>query len=325
MPQDWAIAQFKSMVDSLAAYLKGDTSYLGLNIALIDVKAGTAAALDELTDKKLESVFEGIDNTCTSLADFLNALDPDTEPSCKPAGYTYEDFKQALENEMGMTFAERIDQDVIDLIPNSYTFDQSQLTEALGEDLADTLDSARGFIVDDQGQITDQDLREWLEDSNDSEIESNGDGQEEFDNARSAIHTVKMWIWAFWFVSILLLVGIGFLCGRNWKSRLLWPLCVLFVTSLILVIIVGVARAVSIPKEIVKPGEDATQVEIVVAEKADELVHNAIDSVIWGLEFKLILFIVLSGLAIAGVITWMIVDRRRRQTLTQHDPDSQPP
>jgi hypothetical protein len=222
---------------------------------------------------------------------------------------------------MGMTFAQRVDQDIVDLIPNSYRFDDSQLREALGEDMADTLDSAREFIVDDQGQITDQDLKASDDGSNDAEEES-------FDRARNTIHTVKMLIWVLWIVSILLLVAIGFLCGRNWKSRLLWPLCVLFVTSLVFVIIVAVAAAVApFDERMVDPpeGEEATQAGIMIADKADEIAHNAIDALIWGLELKLILFIVFSGLAIAGVIAWMIVDRRRRQRLTQNDPASPPP
>jgi hypothetical protein len=123
----------------------------------------------------------------------------------------------------------------------------------------------------------------------------------------------------------LLLVAIGFLCGRNWKSRLLWPLGVLFVTSLILVMVVAVARTF-VPETIVdRPeGSDATQVGIVVADKGNEIVHNAINTVVSGLEVKLILFIVLSGLAIAGVIAWAIVDRNRRRRLTQHDPEGPP-
>ncbi|MBN2098039.1 MAG: hypothetical protein JW753_00425 [Dehalococcoidia bacterium] len=318
MPQDWAIAQFKSMIDSLAAYLKGDVDNMNLAIVLTDVKSRATTSLNVLTEKKLTDLFEGIQTTCASEAAFLSGLNPDTLPSCKPAGYNYSQFKQALEGEMGMTFAQRVKQDVIDLIPNSYYFDQSQLEEALGEDLADTLDSAREFIVDDQGQITDQDLRE-------SDDESNVDEEEGFDNARQVIHSVKMWIWALWFISILLLVAIGFLCGRNWKSRLLWPLCVLFITSLIFVVVVAVARAAApIPDRIVErpEGEEATHAGILVADKADEVVHNAIDALVWGLELKLILFIVFSGLAIAGVIAWMVVDRRRRQKLTQGDSES---
>jgi len=320
MPQDWAIAQFKSMIDRIAAYMKGDVNNLSLGIVLTDVKSRATTSLNELTDEKLTDLFEGIPSTCASEAAFLSTLNPDTLPSCKPAGYTYAQFKQALEAEMGMTFAQRVKQDVIDLIPNSYQFDQSQLEEMLGDDLAGTLDDAREFIVDDEGQITDQDLRESDDGSNDAE-------EEGFDKARDTIHTIKIWIWALWFVSILLLVAIGFLCGRNWKSRLLWPLCVLFVTALVLLIFVAVAAAVApLDEGIVDPpeGEEATLAGIRLADKADEIAHNAIDTLIWGLELKLILFLVFSGLAIAGVIVWAIVDRRRRQRLTPEEPTSPP-
>jgi hypothetical protein len=320
MPQDWAIARSKDMIDSLAAYLKGDVDNMNLSIGLAEVKSRATTALNELTEEKLTDLFEDIQTTCASVDEFRNGLDPNRRPTCKPAGYTYAQFKQALETDMGMTFAQRVDQDVIDLIPNTYYFNDAQLREALGEDLADTLDSARKFIVDDHGQITDQKLRESDDGSNDSQ-------DKDFDNARHVIHTVKMWIWALWFVSILLLVAIGFLCGRNWKSRLLWPLCVLFVTSLVLVIFVGVARAVApLDERMVEPpkGEEATQAGILIADKADEIAHNAVNALIWGLELKLILFIVFSGLAMAGVIAWMVVDRRRRQRLTQHDPNSPP-
>jgi hypothetical protein len=326
MPQDWAIARSKDMIDSLAAYLKGDVDNLNLSIGLTDVKSRATTALNELTDEKLTDLFEGIPSTCASEAAFLSTLNPDRLPTCKPAGYTYAQFKQALEAEMGMTFAQRIKQDVIDLIPNSYQFDQSQLEEMLGDDLAGTLDDAHNFIVVDHGQKTDQDLREYLQESNGTETDS--EGMEDFDKARDAIHTIKIWIWALWFVSILLLVAIGFLCGRNWKSRLLWPLCVLFVTALVFLIFVAVAAAVApIGERIVEPPEDeeVTLAGIQLADKADEIAHNAIDTLIWGLELKLILFIVFSGLAIAGVIAWAIVDRRRRQRLAQNDSESPGP
>lgn len=331
MPQDWAIEQFKDMADSMAAYFKGDVVELSLNIILTDVKTRAATAFNELLDEKLEAAFGDLD-TCT-LAEFNTAmaalpLDPSTSlptdlPSCRPEGYSYEQFKQALDAKMGsgVTFAQQIDQNIIDLIPSYYYFNERQLREVLGEDLADTLDKAREFIVDDQGQITDQDLRGSDDGSDDAE-------EEDFDKARSTIHTIKMWIWPLWIISVLLLVAIGFLCGRNWKSRLLWPLCVLFVTSLIFVIVVAVASAAApIPDRIVErpEGDEATQAGILITDKADEIAHNAIDALVWGLELKLILFVVFSGLAIAGVIAWMIVDRRRRQKLTQHDPQSPPP
>jgi hypothetical protein len=311
MPQDWAVAQFKSMIDSVAAYLKGDVSNLNMNIDLTDVKSRAATALTTLADQKLETAFNGLP-TCT-LAEFnavLATLPPNTLPDCRPSTYSYADFKLALQNKLGVTIAEAVDRDVIDLIPNSYQFNDAQLRESLGADMAESLDNARKFIVVDHGQITQEDM-------------GNASDRADFDNVRHNIHTVRTWLWALWLIPILLLVAIGFLCGRNWKSRLLWALGVLFVTSLILVIVVAVARTL-VPDRIVDRPEDAKQVGIVMADKADEIVHNAINTFIWGFEVKLILFIVLSGLAIAGVIAWAIVDRNRRRRLTQYDPEGPP-
>jgi len=322
MPQDWTITQFKNIVDAVADYLKGDSSSLNLTLSLTSIKAAAAASLSELADDKLETAFNGL--PACDLATFnacLLSLPANTLPSCRPGGYSYEQFKSALQTKWGTTIPQAVNEAVMSDVPDTWQFDDAQLREALGEDMAGALDSAREFIVDKDGQITDEELREKDNGSNDAE-------EEGFDQARSTIHTIKMWIWALWFVSILLLVGIGFLCGRNWKSRLLWPLCVLFVTCLIFVIVVAVALAVApIPDRIVErpEGSDATQVEILIADKADEVAHNAINTLVWGLELKLILFIVFSGLAIAGVIAWAIVDRRRRQRLTQYDPTGPPP
>ena len=313
MPQDWAIAQFKSMINSLAGYLKGDVNNLNLNIDLAAVKTNAFSTLTTLADQKLETAFNGLP-TCTPLqfSQALATLQPNTLPSCRPVGYTYDQFKQALETKLGMTIAEAVDQNVIDLIPNSFQFNDAQLRESMGADMAESLDNAREFIVVDQGRVTQEDM-------------GNASERADFDKVRHNIHTVRTWLWALWLIPILLLVAIGFLCGRNWKSRLLWPLGVLFVTSLILVMVVAVARTF-VPETIVdRPeGSDATQVGIVVADKGNEIVHNAINTVVSGLEVKLILFIVLSGLAIAGVIAWAIVDRNRRRRLTQHDPEGPP-
>ncbi len=302
MPQDWTITQFKEMIDSIAEYMKGETNGLMLTVDLTSVKTAASASLTALADQKLQTYFDGL-RTCT-LVEFSNqlaGLPPNTLPSCRPTGYTYSQFKAALENKVHMTLDEAVNQAVMNGVPDSWHFNDSEMRQALGEDMASTVDSARDFIVADHGQITEKNFN----DSNDTK---------EFDNVRHTIHTVKMWLWAPWVVAFLLLVAIGFLCGRNWKSRLLWALGVLFVVSLILVIIVAVARTY-VPERIVdRPqGHDATQVGIVMADKADQIVHNAINTFVWGLEVKLILFIVLSGLAITGVIVWMIMDRRRRK------------
>jgi hypothetical protein len=98
----------------------------------------------------------------------------------------------------------------------------------------------------------------------------------------------------------------------------------LFVTSLIFVIVVAVASSFVPDRVVPAPERDATPVATLIADKGNEIAHNAINTFVGGLEVKLVLFIVFSGLAIAGVIAWMIVDRRRHQRLTQNDPQSPP-
>jgi hypothetical protein len=322
MPQDWTIAQFKSMISRVADYVKGDVNNLSFDIVLTDVKSSAGVLITDLADEKLEAAYESLPEC--SPAEFaaeIAGLPPNTLPSCRPTGCDYECFRQALEDHYGMTIAEAVDQNVLDMIPNAFYFNDAQLREMIGEDMTDALDSAREFIYEDKCQLTDQDLRESDDGSNAAEEDS-------FDNARHVIHTIKMWIWVLWILAILLLVAIGFLCGRNWKSRLLWPLCVLCVTSLIFLIVVAVANAVApYPDRFVdRPeGSDATQMGIAMTDKADEIAHNAINTLVWGLELKLILFMVFSALAIAGVIAWMVMDKRRQQKLTQHDPDSPAP
>jgi hypothetical protein len=73
-------------------------------------------------------------------------------------------------------------------------------------------------------------------------------------------------------------------------------------------------------------GSEATQVGIVMADKGDEIVHNTINALIWGLEVKFIICLVVSGVAIGGVIAWYFYDRKRRQSAdtTIIDPSSPP-
>ena len=82
MPQDWAIAQFKSMIDSVAAYLKGDVNNLNLNIDLTEVKSRAATALTTLANEKVEAVFNSLPTTCSAseFAVQLASLPPDTLP-----------------------------------------------------------------------------------------------------------------------------------------------------------------------------------------------------------------------------------------------------
>ena len=331
--QSEVLGWFKDMVGTMADYVKGDVDSLNLAIDLTQVKTQAVTAVNQLVEEKLHSAFDSIPATCTEMQ-FLAELQTLAEgamPSCRPAGYAYDQFKHALETHMGQTFTQAVDQEVMARIPGTYQFDDDQMRETLGEDTAEALDQAREFIVEDQARITDQNFQELTDKDDDETGMSSAEDEEEFDKARNAIHLVKMLtLLVLWPVSVLLLVAIGFLLGQTWKGRLLWALGTLFVTSLIFAIVVGVAGAAApIPDRIVErpEGQDATQVGIVMADKGDEIAHNAINALIWGLEVKLIICLVVSGVAIGGVIAWYLYDRKRRQAAaaTVIDPGSPRP
>jgi hypothetical protein len=96
LKDDWAIAQFKGMVDVLAHYLKGESTSLSLTVNLGSVKAAAAASLSTLADTKLKAAFDSLPATCTE-AQFLaqvNSLPSGTLTACRPSSvaYDYDDF-----------------------------------------------------------------------------------------------------------------------------------------------------------------------------------------------------------------------------------------
>lgn len=318
--QSEVLEWFKDMVATMGDYVKGDADSLALTIDLTLVKSQAVTAANLLVDDKLRSSLDSIPPSCNEVQFIahLQALPEGQMPACRPAGYTYEQSKDALEDRMGRTFAQAVDQEVAARIPGTYEFDDDEMREALGEDTADALDQVRDFIVEDQARVTDQNFRDLFDEEEAQTGMSAAEEEKDFDQARNAIHTVKMMQYVLWPVSILLLVGIGFLLGRSWKGRLLWAVGTLLVTSLVFAVVAGVAGAVApIPDRIVErpEGDEATQVGIVMADKGDEIVHNAINTMIWGLEVKFIISLVVSGVAIAGLIAWYFHDRKRRQGL----------
>jgi len=164
---------------------------------------------------------------------------------------------------MGMTSSSGVKQDVIDLIPNSYQFDQSHWKRS-GDDLAGTLDDAASHL-DDEGQITDQDLRESDDGSNDAE-------EEDFDRARDTI-TQSDRIWRPLARIHLALVAIVSSVPQLERAACS-GLCVSCSSRhSVFVILVGVARAVApLDERIVDPpkGEDATLAGIRLADTGDE-------------------------------------------------------
>jgi hypothetical protein len=332
LPQSWVRAQFESIVDAIAAYMKGETGSISVVIDIADVKDDAVAALAHMADQELESLFYSLP-TC-SMTQFLlqlQGLQAGEIPNCRPATVSYEEFKSFA----GVDVEASVEEMIGDDIPDQWVFTEADLRSAMGADNEDFLDEARDAVADgweyteaDLLDALDQDERDTLEDIRDwiadgytfthedlrELAEDNDVDLEPFDEAREHVHTARTWWWALWLVPAICLVSIGFLGGRNWKSRLAWAVAVLLISSIIL--FVGYATAYSsygepeLQEVLMGPGE-YEGLEQDLAEQGNKIILNSVDAFNSGLQYKTLWFLIGSAVVLIGVLAWAIVGPRR--------------
>jgi hypothetical protein len=307
MPIDWAASQASAGVNTLEAYMIGDSDHFTITIYLKDRVAETITALAAVADQKIEAQFYSLP-TC-STAEFTQAIQGlpiGSLPSCRPVDLTYQQFKDMFNVDARVTSS--IEQMVAGQIPDQWTYTDAQLVAKLGSKNAQTLEDMRDRIKNGY-TFTQADLRDKIA-QNDSNLNN-------FDTARHRINTARTWLWALWLIPFAFLVLIALLCGRNWISRLAWGLGVLFVTSLAIYIAVTVTYShVAEPRltqEIFHPSE-YQGVAAVMAEKGNEVIRNIAGSFASGIEWMAIYSMIGSGIVLLGLIIWRIVLPQTRST-----------
>lgn len=315
LPDAWAQERLAEIITNLAAYMKGDTDRLDIPVDITDSKATALATIANLADQKLEDIFDGLPE-CSSPEDFVLT---ETLPDCRLPGMTYQDFKTAL----SIDVAAEVNQTIGDSIPDSWIYTDEQLKQSVGESNADLLDRARDLIVNGN-TITEEDLREFISDDPDADLQG-------FDEARQSIHNVRSWLWALWLVPILLLIAIGLLGGRNWRSKLAWALAVLFITCLVVFIALAVIQSNVIDDHAqTLIGDPSTEegVALVTTEKGNEISYNSISTFVSGIKSNAMYIMIGSGLVLLGIIIWTVLAPRRHPRPEEPDPasiDSHPP
>ncbi len=311
IPIDWAASQASAGVDSLEAYMIGDTNHFTITIYLQDRVAETITALAALADQKIEALFYSLP-TCstTQFNQAVQALSTGSLPPCRPADLTYQEFKNMFNVDARVTSS--IQQIVQGQIPNQWTYTDAQLIAKLGSKNAQTLEDMRGWIKNGY-TLTQADVR--------NEIAKNNGDLASFDTARHRINTVRTWLWALWLIPFAVLILIALLCGRNWLSRAFWGLGTLFVTSLAIYIAVTVSYAHAVEprltRDLFHPSE-YQGVAAVMAEKGNEVIRNVAGSFASGIEWMAIYTMIGSGVVILGLIIWKVVLPRRRGTTPQN-------
>ncbi len=346
LPQAWVQARLEEVVNGIAAYIKAEADTIVVTIDLSDRKAAAVDALAGLADQKLSDLYNSIP-TCSTL-EFLVALLNRPEgslPSCRPEGIAYEDFKGLLDIVVPIT----VEQMIGDQIPDQWVLTDSDIIALLGEGNADVLDKMRDRVLEGW-KFTDADLidllgsdaEQTLYDARDriangytvtetditDAIKDADINIDLFDDVRHSLGTARTWLWAIWLAPILVLLYVGLLGGRNWRSRLAWALVPLFLTSLT----VFVAVAVSYPslgeprleEALVQPSEfegfKATMVE-----KGNEVLVDVVNSFLSGIQTKTVYMMIGSGVILLGIVILTVVRSRREPVIAVPTVTGAPP
>jgi hypothetical protein len=315
LPDDWAQERLAEIINNLAAYMKGDTNRIDVPIDIADSKAPALATIATSADQKLEDIFDGLPE-CSSPEEFVPT---GTLPDCRLPGMDYQDFKTAL----SIDVAAAVDETIGDRLPDSWIYTDDQLRQSVGESNVELLDRARDLIVNGN-TITEEDLREFISDDPDTELQG-------FDETRQWIHNVRTWLWALWLVPILLLIAIGLLGGRNWRSKLAWALAVLFITCLVAFIALAVIQSNVIDEHAqTLIGDPSTEegVALVTTELGNEISYNSISTFVSGIKSNALYIMIGSGVVLLGIIVWTVLEPRRHPRPEEPDSasiDSHPP
>jgi len=343
LPLSWIQERLEEVVYDTATYVKGESDSIEVSIDLADRKAIALDVLTELADTKLESLFLSL-QAC-SLEEFLQVittLPVNTLPGCRPAGMSYQTAKGYLNIDIAGT----IDQIILNEIPDQWIYTDDDLRHSLGEDNEDFLDDVREWVSDGWAftdvDITDEldsddeesleDVREWIAggytvDEADLREEIEEEDLESFDDARRWVDIGRNFVWILWLLPLALLIPVGFLGGRNWRSRLMWSLASLFIISLVICIAVSVTYSTAVDPA-VDDAFDLSEyegVELVMAEKGNEIAVNIAGCFASGIRGKTIFMMIGSGAVLLGVVYWDIRSRRRGMIIEPETLPEEPP
>lgn len=343
MPQTWVSDRLEEIIEAIADYVKGEVERVDVAIDLGESKAAAMDILAAQADDRLRAIFDNL--PVCSLSEFsaiIATLPPNTLPDCRPEGESYDYFKEALDIDVAASVNELIG----DQIPDSWTYTDEQLRQSIGPDNSEFIDNARAWVISgwtfsdadlrsrldgdeeqtlddirawirDGYSFTEADLRDWLAD----EAEMN---LKDFDEARDWVHTVRTWLRALWLVPVLLLVSIGFLGGRNWRSRLAWPLVILLVTCLGIYVALSVTQAQVVDPhaaDIIGNPAEFQGAERVTVEMGNELAYSTISSFISGIGRTALFIMIASGVLIVALIISVVFGPKQRPP-DQERPDT---
>jgi ABC-type nickel/cobalt efflux system permease component RcnA len=124
-------------------------------------------------------------------------------------------------------------------------------------------------------------------------------------------------LWVLWVVPFVILIGIGFLGGRGWKTRAAGPFVILFFVSLVMFLGVmltwGQWGEAEMQDAIDTSGHQG--VEAVMLDKADDIAIDAAGSFVNDMQDIYMYMMIASGVGLAGVGVWWVVGSRGKKNV----------
>lgn len=155
LPQDWLQDQLGQIVDEAAVYLKSETDTFQVVVPLKEREEAALLVVEGLLETKTRALLEAL-RACSlsETADLIqNPPAFGVVPPCRPAGLTYEEFKQLL----GIDFGSSVTQLVGIPMPDEIKFSLEDLRQMAGAQDLEALDKARKY-VSEGWTFTDADL-----------------------------------------------------------------------------------------------------------------------------------------------------------------------
>jgi hypothetical protein len=299
LPETWVQAQLTELINGIVAYVKAENDSIEVTVDLADRKADALVALTDSAYQKLPDPFKTPQNyqeVEEVVESAILAKIPDQWV------YTDDDLRQSIGEDNGDFLDE-----ARDWVSEGWTFTEVDLLDEMDDDSEETLEDVRGWIESGY-TLTETDLRE--------EISDREEDLDALDTARHWIGTGRTWLWAFWLIPVLALFFIGLSIGNNWRSRLTWAMVVLFLTALAINIAAWQTYThIGEPQleEIMPDPLEYEGVEALMVEKGNEMIKNASDGFVSGIQSKTLYMMISSGVVLLGIIGWNVAEQRKER------------
>ena len=254
---EWLDAQAAMLADDVGAYVTGQTDAFATTFHLTPVKPAAWHALTATASASLRDALRSLPDCSTAEENATARVALRQElPSCIPWDVPAGDIVAIAVPVISTS----IDESVLSRVPDTVTYSERDLREALerdgGPDALTALDDIRDFFAegwtyteaDLRADLADDDAFDLIQDARlalsdgyvlKASAESPGGLAEGLGEARDAVGSAWTGSWIPALVAAVLLLAVAFLGGRSWRGRLGWAAGTLLLSAAVLAVLFG--------------------------------------------------------------------------------------